>query len=115
MLVEKDETVRVAFHAPCTLQHGLGLGGVVEGILKRCGFELVPVADSHLCCGSAGTYSILNPGLAEPLRANKLVALQAHQPDVITSANIGCLQHLKKGTSVPVQHWIELLADCQQL
>jgi glycolate oxidase iron-sulfur subunit len=109
----KEEKVRVAFHAPCTLQHGLGLDGVVEGILTRCGFEILPVADSHLCCGSAGTYSILNPGLAEPLRSNKLTSLQAHQPDVITSANIGCIQHLKKGSSVPVQHWIELLADCQ--
>jgi glycolate oxidase iron-sulfur subunit len=112
VLANKDKSVRVAFHAPCTLQHGLQLNGVVEGILKRCGFETVPVVDSHLCCGSAGTYSILNPELAEPLRANKLVALQTHQPDVITSANIGCIQHLKKGASVPVQHWIELLADC---
>ena len=114
VLAIKDESVRVAFHAPCTLQHGLKLDGVVEGILKRCGFEMMSVADSHLCCGSAGTYSILNSGLAEPLRANKLAALQAHQPDVITSANIGCIQHLKKGASVPVQHWIELLADCHQ-
>jgi len=112
VLAKKDGSIRVAFHAPCTLQHGLQLNGVVEGILKRCGFETVPVADSHLCCGSAGTYSILNPGLAEPLRANKLAALQTHQPDVIASANIGCIQHLKKGASVPVQHWIELLADC---
>jgi glycolate oxidase iron-sulfur subunit len=113
VLAKKDDSVRVAFHAPCTLQHGLQLNGVVEDILRRCGFEILPVADSHLCCGSAGTYSILNPGLAEPLRSNKLTSLQAHQPDVITSANIGCIQHLKKGSSVPVQHWIELLADCQ--
>ncbi len=113
-LAKKDKKVRVAFHAPCTLQHGLGLGGVVEGILRRWGFETLPVSDSHLCCGSAGTYSILNPELAEPLRMNKLTALQANQPDVITSANIGCLQHLKKGASLPVQHWVELLADCQQ-
>jgi glycolate oxidase iron-sulfur subunit len=114
VLAKKDDLVRVAFHAPCTLQHGLGLNGVVEGILERCGFEMVPVADSHLCCGSAGTYSILNPELAEPLRVNKLAALQIHQPDVIASANIGCLQHLKNGAAVPVRHWIELLADCQQ-
>ena len=112
-LAKKEKKVRVAFHAPCTLQHGLGLDGVVEDILRRWGFETLPVTDSHLCCGSAGTYSILNPELAEPLRMNKLAALQANQPDVIASANIGCLQHLKKGASVPVRHWIELLADCQ--
>ena len=112
--VKQEKKIRVAFHAPCTLQHGLKLDGVVEDILSRWGFETLPVTDSHLCCGSAGTYSILNPELAEPLRINKLAALQAKQPDMIASANIGCLQHLKKGAAVPVRHWIELLADCHR-
>jgi len=102
---------RVAFHAPCTLQHGQHLSGVVEGILERWGFSMLPVADGHLCCGSAGTYSILQPQLAGTLRENKIRSLSASQPDVIASANIGCLQHLKKATAVPVRHWIELLAD----
>ena len=71
----------------------------------------MPVADSHLCCGSAGTYSVVNPELADILRTNKLTALQVNQPDVITSANIGCLLHLRKSATVPVKHWVELLAD----
>jgi glycolate oxidase iron-sulfur subunit len=102
---------KVAFHAPCTLTHGQKLDGLVEGILQRWGYETVPVADSHLCCGSAGTYSILNPELAEILRTNKLTALQTHQPDMIASANIGCLLHLQKSATVPVKHWVELLVD----
>lgn len=101
----------VAFHAPCTLQHGLKLDGLVEKILQRWGYETMPVADSHLCCGSAGTYSILNPELADTLRTNKLNTLLASKPDVIASANIGCLLHLRKASTVPVKHWVELLAD----
>jgi glycolate oxidase iron-sulfur subunit len=100
---------RVAFHAPCTLQHGLRLGGRVEEILEALGLELTAVADAHLCCGSAGTYSILQAALAEELRTNKLRALEANQPDVIATANIGCLLHLAAGTPRPVRHWIELL------
>jgi glycolate dehydrogenase iron-sulfur subunit len=100
---------RVAFHAPCTLQHGLKLGGRVEEILEALGLELTAVADAHLCCGSAGTYSILQAALAEELRTNKLRALEANQPDVIATANIGCLLHLGAGTQRPVRHWIELL------
>ncbi|WP_455218383.1 glycolate oxidase subunit GlcF [Kaarinaea lacus] len=102
---------RVAFHPPCTLQHGQQLNGMVEGILERWGFETVPVANSHLCCGSAGTYSLLQPELANVFRDNKVHALTAHKPDVIASANIGCLQHISKTAPVPVRHWIELLAE----
>ena len=100
---------RVAFHAPCTLQHGLRLGGRVEEILEALGLDLTTVADAHLCCGSAGTYSILQPVLSQQLRANKLTALEAGRPEVIATANIGCLVHLGAGTQRPVRHWIELL------
>lgn len=113
--VEKAVTApasRIAFHAPCTLQHGQRLGGVTEGILTRCGFELTAVKDSHLCCGSAGTYSIFQPELSAQLQHNKLTALLADAPMVIASANIGCLLHLREGSAVPVKHWVELLADC---
>jgi len=99
---------RLAFHAPCTLQHGLRLRGV-ERLLQAAGFTLVPVVNAHLCCGSAGTYSILQPRLARQLRANKLAALQAQAPDVIATSNIGCLMHLGSATDRPVRHWIELL------
>jgi glycolate oxidase iron-sulfur subunit len=87
---------------------------VVENILTRCGFELTRVKDGHLCCGSAGTYSLFQPALSERLQVNKLAALQADAPAVIASANIGCLLHLRQGAEgqVPVKHWVELLADC---
>jgi glycolate oxidase iron-sulfur subunit len=100
---------RVAFHSPCTLQHGLKLNGVVESILLTAGFELTPVAGAHLCCGSAGTYSILQPELSKQLLANKITALQAQQPQVIATANIGCQMHLATEAKVRVVHWIELL------
>lgn len=103
--------VKVAFQCPCTLQHGQRLGGVVEDILRRCGFSLTPVANAHLCCGSAGTYAILHPILARRLRQDKLAALGEGAPGVIATANIGCLSHLQSGTDLPVRHWIELLAD----
>lgn len=99
----------VAFHAPCTLQHGLRIRNVVESILSSAGYQLVPVHDAHLCCGSAGTYSILQPELSGQLRNNKLEALCEKQPDVIASANIGCITHLEAGTQTPVLHWIELV------
>jgi len=102
---------RVAFQSPCTLQHGQKLGGVVEGLLQRAGFTLVPVADAHLCCGSAGTYSLLQPELSQRLRDDKLRALKAGQPRFIATANIGCLNHLQARSDVPVLHWIELLDD----
>jgi len=100
---------RVAFHPPCTLQHGLKVRGVVERILTDAGFELTPVPDAHLCCGSAGTYSILQKDLADRFKADKLEALQGGGPEVIATANIGCQAHLQSGTDVPVLHWIELL------
>ncbi|MEP7085616.1 MAG: glycolate oxidase subunit GlcF, partial [Betaproteobacteria bacterium] len=87
-------TVRMAFHSPCTLQHGLNLKGGVERILRDLGYTLSPVADAHLCCGSAGTYSILQPELSQQLKANKLAALHAGAPAVIASANVGCITHL---------------------
>ncbi|HET7261994.1 MAG TPA: glycolate oxidase subunit GlcF [Casimicrobiaceae bacterium] len=99
----------VAFHSPCTLQHGLQIRGVVEQLLGDCGYRLTPVADVHLCCGSAGTYSLLQPVLARTLKENKLRALEAGQPQVIATANIGCLSHLQSGTPLPVRHWIELV------
>jgi glycolate oxidase iron-sulfur subunit len=100
---------RVAFHSPCTLQHGQKITGVVESILERCGYVLTAVKDPHLCCGSAGTYSILQPELAGRLRDNKLGSLRADSPEVIATANIGCQLHLQTGSRVPVVHWIELL------
>lgn len=100
---------RVAWHPPCTLQHGQKIRGVVEDILTDLGYELVPVADPHLCCGSAGTYSLLQPELSQQLRTNKLASLTRHQPELIVTANIGCQVHLQAGSSVPVQHWIQLL------
>ena len=109
-LVDRSRTSsRVAFHPPCTLQHGMKIRGAVERLLVDAGFTLLPVADAHLCCGSAGTYSILQPELAERLKANKLHALRASKPDVVATANIGCMTHLQSGTSIPVRHWIELV------
>ena len=98
---------RVAFHPPCTLQHGQKIRGVVERLLTACGATLVPVADSHLCCGSAGTYSVLQPELSGELKQRKVSALNAHQPQVILSANVGCITHIQSGTDVPVRHWLE--------
>lgn len=99
----------LAFHAPCTLQHALKLKGGVERLLSDLGVRLAPVADPHLCCGSAGTYSILQPELSGRLKANKLAALEAGRPQIILTANIGCLTHLQSGTALPVRHWIELV------
>jgi glycolate oxidase iron-sulfur subunit len=100
---------RIAYHPPCTLQHGQGIRGKVEGLLRNAGIDVQLCADSHLCCGSAGTYSVLQPALSYQLRDNKLAALQATAPDVIVSGNIGCLTHLQSGTATPVLHWIELI------
>jgi glycolate oxidase iron-sulfur subunit len=102
---------RVAFHAPCTLQHGQKITGVVEGILGAAGFELSVVQDSHLCCGSAGTYSILQADLSTRLLEKKLLNLQAQKPEIIATANIGCQLHMQSAADVPVVHWVELLAD----
>ncbi len=100
---------RIAWHPPCTLQHGQQIRGKVEGVLRAAGVELTLCGDSHLCCGSAGTYSVLHPELAKELRDRKLANLAATGAEEIVSANIGCLTHLQSGTSTPVTHWIELL------
>jgi glycolate oxidase iron-sulfur subunit len=99
----------LAFHSPCSLQHGLKIRGTVESLLASAGFTLTAVADSHLCCGSAGTYSVLQPALSKRLLDNKLVALTAGGPAAIASANVGCIGHMQGGTSLPVKHWIEVL------
>jgi glycolate oxidase iron-sulfur subunit len=105
---------KVAFQSPCSLQHGQQIRGVVEALLARAGYELTPVAEPHLCCGSAGTYSILQPTLSLQLRARKLGALQAGVPAQIATANVGCLAHLQSGTETPVRHWIELVDEVLQ-
>jgi glycolate oxidase iron-sulfur subunit len=102
---------RVAFHSPCTLQHGQQLRGKVEALLVRVGYELTPVRDAHLCCGSAGTYSLLQPEIAGELRQRKLAALEEGAPRAIATANIGCLTHLQGGAAAPVRHWIELIDE----
>ncbi|MFZ0501518.1 MAG: glycolate oxidase subunit GlcF, partial [Steroidobacteraceae bacterium] len=107
----RDARLRVALHSPCTLQHGLKLRGIVEPLLERAGCTLTSVADGHLCCGSAGSYSLMQPEISRQLKANKLATLQADAPDVIATANIGCLLHLASGTDRPVRHWVEVLAQ----
>mgnify|MGYP001818775849 CR=1 FL=1 len=109
VFAETGGDTRIAFHSPCTLQHGQRITGVVEDMLTQLGFRLSAVANGHLCCGSAGTYSILQPELSTSLRDNKLASLQAGQPDMIATANIGCLMHMSGQADVPVRHWIELL------
>ena len=103
------ERPKVAWHPPCTLQHGQGLSGTAERLLAEAGYQLVEVADAHLCCGSAGTYSLLQPRLANALRKDKLAKLTANGPDLIATANIGCQMHLAAEAPVPVAHWAELL------
>lgn len=110
-LEKLKEPTRVAFHSPCSLQHGLKVTGVIENLFTSLGYELVPVSDSHLCCGAAGTYSLLQARISDQLLINKVVALQKHKPHFITSANIGCILHLQRDASIPVMHWVELLAE----
>lgn len=106
---KRPRSLRIAFQSPCTLQHGQKLSGMVEGILQQVGVQLTPVNDAHLCCGSAGVYSLLQPRLSGQLLRDKLHSLQQPQPDLIATANIGCLTHLQSASAVPVVHWIELL------
>jgi glycolate oxidase iron-sulfur subunit len=106
---ETGKGKRVACQSSCTLQHGQKLGGVVEKILQQCGYVLTPVADSHLCCGAAGTYTLLQPALSQQLLQNKLKALEQGTPEVIVTSNIGCQLHLESASNIPVRHWIELL------
>ena len=108
-LAIKPTSQKIAFHPPCTLQHGMQQSGAVEKILTDLGFSLVDIKDKHLCCGSAGTYSILQPELSSKLQENKLKNLLQDKPDLIVTANIGCQLHLQQGTGVPVKHWLSLL------
>ncbi len=102
---------KVAFHAPCSLQHGQRIVGVVEGLLRLAGFQLTPVPDGHLCCGSAGTYSLLQPEISRRLAQSKAEALASGAPDLIATANIGCLLHIRSATPIPVRHWVELVDE----
>jgi glycolate oxidase iron-sulfur subunit len=103
----------VAFQSPCSLQHGQQLRGRVERLLQGAGYSLTAVNDAHLCCGSAGTYSLLESATANELRERKLAALQAGAPRWIATANIGCLSHLQAAATTPVRHWIELIDAAQ--
>ena len=105
------EPKKVALHTPCTLQHGQKLDGVVDSLLTAAGYELTPVPGSHLCCGSAGTYSLLQPEISGKLKNNRIAALNSGKPDVIATANVGCQNQLMSGADIPVLHWIELLAN----
>ncbi len=111
LLAEHMPRGKFVFHPPCTLQHGLKLKGRVEALLTELGFDLAPVTDAHLCCGSAGTYAILQPKISSQLKQNKIKALTAHAPAQILTANIGCQSHLQAATKLPVRHWIEAVDD----
>jgi glycolate oxidase iron-sulfur subunit len=107
----KPSNEKIAYHPPCTMQHGMKLKGSVETMLKDMGYSLAPVADSHLCCGSAGTYSVLQSTISNELKARKVASLTADEPTQIATSNIGCMTHIQSGTTLPVKHWIELLDE----
>ena len=107
----KKKNQKIAFHPPCSLQHAQKLNGIVEPLLLKMGYELTPVPDSHLCCGSAGTYSLLQPELSQRLLKNKIENLSLGKPTLIATANIGCQSHIQTATQLPVKHWIELVAE----
>ena len=107
----KTPKAKLAVHTPCTLQHGQKITGVLEAILSSAGYAIAACPDRHLCCGAAGTYSILQPALSGQLLKNKITALESDQPERIVTANIGCLLHLQSGTQKPVAHWIELIDE----
>ena len=111
LLKKLNEPIKLAFHSPCSLQHGQKIVGVVEDKLQALGYQLTDVNDSHLCCGAAGTYTVLQPKISDQLLINKVVALEKDKPQVIATANIGCLLHLRRDSSVPVKHWVELVAE----
>jgi glycolate oxidase iron-sulfur subunit len=106
---EAPEALRVAYHAACSLQHGQRIKGVPKDLLKGVGFEVVEPTDAHLCCGSAGTYNLMQPEIAGKLRARKVRTLEARKPDVIAAGNIGCMMQIGSGTGVPVVHTVQLL------
>ncbi len=101
--------LRVAYHAACSLQHGQQIKSAPKDLLKRAGFEVVEPADSHLCCGSAGTYNLLQPEISGELKRRKVQTLEAKAPQVIASGNIGCMMQIGSGTAIPVVHTVELL------
>jgi glycolate oxidase iron-sulfur subunit len=101
--------IRASVHTPCSLQHGQSIDGEIERVLEKSGVTVTKSARSQPCCGSAGSYSIMQPGLAGRLRDRRLNTLEASSPDVIVTANIGCQLHLQSGTDIPVMHWVELL------
>jgi glycolate oxidase iron-sulfur subunit len=105
----EDEHRRIVYHPPCSLQHGQKIRGVVEAILVRLGYELLPFKESHLCCGSAGSYSLLEKSMSTTLKLRKLGHLLTPHPSLIATANIGCQVHLQSGTQVPVIHWVKLM------
>jgi len=109
--LDPSATAPIAFHSPCTLQHGQQISGAAERLLQAAGYALTYVPDAHLCCGSAGTYSLLQPELSQRLLANKVGALESGGPQAIATANIGCLAHIQSGTQLPVRHWVELLEE----
>ncbi len=110
-LLKNKPVDHLAYHPPCTLQHAQQVRGGAEGLLRELGFEVKLPLESHLCCGSAGTYSVLQPELSKALRNRKLQHLAETAPQRIVSSNIGCIQHLQTGTTIPVQHWVELLDE----
>ncbi|MCG8380281.1 MAG: glycolate oxidase subunit GlcF [Proteobacteria bacterium] len=108
--VSKPNRANVAFQNPCTLQHGQQLNGLTEKILTKLGFELLEIENAHLCCGSAGVYSLLQKEISRKLQSEKIKNLEKKKPDLILTANIGCLQHLQQVSSVPIKHWVEEVA-----
>ena len=110
-LTNVKDQLNIAVHTPCTLQHAQKFPSNIENILSNCGYQLSTIKDKHLCCGSAGTYSITQPKLSQQLRKQRLSGLMVGEPDLIVTANIGCLHHLNSGSAVPVRHWIEIVAE----
>ena len=108
-LTERAQGIRVAYHAACSLQHGQQIKSHPKTLLKAAGFEVVEPKDSHLCCGTAGTYNLMQPEISGQLKARKVETLEAKQPDIIAAGNIGCMMQIGSGTEIPVVHTVELL------
>jgi glycolate oxidase iron-sulfur subunit len=104
-----DQGLRVAYHAACSLQHGQQIKTYPKVLLERVGYEVIEPLDSHLCCGSAGTYNLMQPEISGQLKERKVRTLEARQPDVISAGNIGCMMQIGSGTEVPIVHTVELL------
>jgi glycolate oxidase iron-sulfur subunit len=102
-------TLRVAYHSACSMQHGQGLKSEAQSLLSQAGFEVVEVPEGHLCCGSAGTYNIMQPALATQLRDRKLANIHSVNPQIIATGNIGCMTQIASGTDIPIVHSVELL------